>query len=69
MKKFRVEHVVLCEVRVWYQVDANNHSEALEIVSKVDCPTGSSIINGADYEIISDNEILYTKVNVDHGQV
>jgi hypothetical protein len=65
MSKFNVEQIVLCEVRVWYTVEANNHTQALEIVAKNDCPTDRSM-DGTDYEIISDTEILKTKVEVTH---
>jgi hypothetical protein len=61
MAKFKVNQIVICEVRVWYEVDALTHSDALDIVAKKRCPTSE---DGADYEIISDVEIKSTKVEV-----
>jgi hypothetical protein len=59
MKKFRVEQVIQCEVRVWYTVETLSHDSALKKVAEVDCPTCA---DGADYEIISDGAVIYTKV-------
>lgn len=67
MAKFSVEQIVLCEVKVWYKVEALDHTEALAIVAKNDCPTDRSI-SGTDYEIISDNEILKTNVEECHNE-
>jgi len=59
MAKFKVNQIVMCEVRVWYVVDAPTHSEALALVASRRCPTSE---DGADYEITSDTAITYTKV-------
>jgi hypothetical protein len=64
MAKFKVNQIVMCEVRVWYVVDAPTHSEALDMVAKKRCPTSEA---GADYEITSDTAITYTKVEADDG--
>ena len=59
MPKFRVNQTVICEVNVWYMVDAPTHSDALAIVASKKCPTSE---DGVDYEITSDTAIIYTKV-------
>ena len=60
MTKYKVEQLVMCEVRVWYTVEAPNHSDAVLAVAKNNCPTCAE---GRDFEIISDNEIKYTLIN------
>lgn len=62
MKKYKVEQVVQCDVRVWYTVEALSHDQALRKIAEIDCPTSGSVMDGTDYEIISDNAIIYTKV-------
>lgn len=62
MKKFKVQQVVLCEVSVWFTVQAESHTEALELVAQEGAPTSRSIMDGADYEITSDNNILKTLI-------
>jgi hypothetical protein len=59
MKKYRVEQLVLCEVRVWNVVEAPTHEQALQIVAGFEAPTS---VDGKDYEINSDVSILSTKV-------
>lgn len=59
MAKFKVNQIVMCEVRAWYVVDAPTHSEALALVASKRSPTSES---GVDYEITSDTAITYTKV-------
>ena len=63
MAQFSVEQVVLCEVRVWYRIEDNNHTDALAIVAQDKCPTSMGLEKEfRDYEIISDREITYTQV-------
>jgi hypothetical protein len=63
MAKFSVEQVVLCEVRVWYQLEANSDTHALKIVSEDECPTSNDTGKPfRDYEIISDGKMSYTKI-------
>jgi hypothetical protein len=59
MAKYRVSQLVMCEVKVWYEVDAIDHASALAEVAKNDTPT---CVDGRDFEIISDKEITFTKV-------
>ena len=60
MALFNVAQTVLCEVNVWYTVEAKNETEAAELVAKIDCPTCA---DGRDFEIISDNQILITNIS------
>lgn len=62
MSKFKVNQIVLCEVRVTYSVTAETHQDALRIASKNDSPTSGGLLNGYDYEIISDLSIIKTEV-------
>lgn len=55
MAKYRVEHVVICEVNVWRVIEADNYTEAMGKVSSIQTITSTS--EGADYEIITDMEI------------
>ena len=57
MAKYEVRQMVMCEVSVWYVVEADSHTEALLEVSKINCPTCAE---GRDYEINSDCNILST---------
>jgi hypothetical protein len=59
MAKYDVSQMVMCEVSVWYVVEADSHTEALLEVSKINCPTCA---NGRDFEINSDCNILSTSV-------
>jgi hypothetical protein len=60
MALFNVAQTVLCEVNVWYSVEAKNETEAAAKVAMIDCPTCA---DGRDFEIVSDNEILLTNIN------
>ena len=59
MAKYDVRQKVMCEVSVWYTVEANSHNEAILIVSSIHTPTS---VSNADFEIISDCNILSTSV-------
>ena len=60
MKRFKVEQVVLCEVRVWGYVDAENMPDAAAKFLETD--TGD---NTYDHEIISDIKTLSMEIEVD----
>jgi hypothetical protein len=60
MALFNVAQTVLCEVNVWYTVEAENETEAAAKVALINCPT---CVYGRDFEIIGDNEILSTDIN------
>jgi hypothetical protein len=53
-KKYRVRHVVLCEVAAWRTIYADNMDEAMRKVAAIETITAT--LEGADYEIISDLE-------------
>jgi hypothetical protein len=57
--RWDVEQVVRCDVRVWYTVEAESFTQALVKVANVDCPTCA---DGRDFEVISDNSVVSTKV-------
>lgn len=59
MAKFRVSQTVMCEVKVWYMVNAIDHTSALEEVAGNASPTA---VSGSDYEIVSDKAIALTIV-------
>lgn len=61
MSKFKVVQEVQCVVRVWYELECDNLEKALYIIGENYSPTDRSI-DGTDYEIISDDKILSTKV-------
>lgn len=53
-KKYKVRHVVLCEVAAWRTIYADNMDDAIEKVAKIETITATS--DGGDYEIMSDLE-------------
>jgi hypothetical protein len=53
-KKYRVRHVVVCEVAAWRTIYADNMDDAMEKVAKIETITATS--DGGDYEILSDLE-------------
>jgi hypothetical protein len=62
MARWRVSQIVKCDVHVWHEVEAESFVQALIKVNTnehKDCPT---CIDGADWEIFSDNEIVSTEV-------
>ena len=65
MAKFSVSQTVMCEVKVWYMVDAIDHASALAEVAGNASPT---TVSGSDYEIVSDHAIAYTMLEeIRHG--
>lgn len=62
MAKFFVNQRVLCEVSVTYHIEADSHEKALLKISDIKSPTSIGIMDGMDYEIIDDVEILKTTV-------
>jgi hypothetical protein len=59
MAKFRVNQLVQCTVNVWYVIEAESEAEAKSIVNFIDAPTCA---NWRDYEIVSDDKVLLTKI-------
>ena len=59
MVKFRVNQLVQCTVNVWYVIEAESETEAKSIVNFIDTPTCA---NWCDYEIVSDDKVLLTKI-------
>lgn len=59
-KKYKVRHVVLCEVAAWRTIYADNMDDAMEKVAKIETITATS--DGGDYEIMSDLETKSIKV-------
>lgn len=55
MKTYKVEHIVLCEVRTWRTIEAANSQELLTKVAAIETLTDG---NSCDYEIISDRESI-----------
>jgi hypothetical protein len=63
MKKFKVKHLVLCEVSVWRTIQAESFEDAMAQVYKIDTVTSTS--TGADYEIVHDVEIKALSIKED----
>lgn len=59
MAKYQVRQIVQCDVNVWYTIEAKNKQEAEAIIKAIDTPT---CIDGSDYEIVNDGEVLLTKI-------
>jgi hypothetical protein len=55
MAIFKVKHLVLCEVRVWRTIEADNFDAALLKVAAIEYVTDTS--TGADHEVINDIKI------------
>ena len=59
MAKYNVKQSVMCLVNVTYVIDAESMVDAILQVSILDCPT---CVDGRDFEIIEDCNILSTKI-------
>ena len=55
MKKYRVKHLILCEVSTWRVIEAKNYSEALAKVAEIETVTSTG---ECDYEIVGDRDVL-----------
>jgi hypothetical protein len=55
MKKYKVEHIVLCEVRTYRIIEAENMNHLLGKVAAIETLTDGS---NCDYEIISDRDAI-----------
>ena len=53
-KKYKVRHVMICEVAAWRTIFADNMDDAMQKVAKIESITSTS--DGGDYEIMSDLE-------------
>jgi hypothetical protein len=54
MKRYKVQQIILSEVRVWGYVEADNLHDALNTFTEA----GTANFTGFDHEIINDKEIL-----------
>lgn len=59
-RKYRVRHVMVCEVAAWRTIYADNMDDAMQKVAKIETITSTS--DGGDYEIMSDIETRSIKV-------
>lgn len=59
MPRYRVDQMVECTVHVWYEIEADNDTAAVEQVAANDVPT---CVDGRDFEINSDDRIVSTTV-------
>ena len=63
MARYKVVQEVQCVVRVWYELERDTMEEVLDVGAWNTTPTDRSM-DGADYEIISDDKITLTKVEM-----
>ena len=61
MARYKVEQKVLCEVKVWYEIECSTMENALDMVALNTSPTDRTM-DGTDYEIQSDNKIIKTMI-------
>lgn len=54
MKRYKVQQIILSEVRVWGYVEADNMHDAIDKATEA----GTANFTGFDYEIINDRETL-----------
>jgi hypothetical protein len=54
MKRYKVQQIILSEVRVWGYVEADNLHDALNAFTEA----GTANFTGFDHEIIADKETL-----------
>ena len=66
MNTYRVDHTVLCEVHVWRIIEAENYSDALAQVAALETITATQ--DGADYEIISDKQVISLELSYSDSQ-
>lgn len=59
-RRYRIRHVVVCEVAAWRTIFADNMDDAMQKMAKIE--TITSTFDGGDYEIISDIETRSIKV-------
>lgn len=60
MKQYMVNHTVICEVRTWRAIEAENYADALAKVAAIECLTDTS--TGADHEVINDLEVKQVSI-------
>jgi hypothetical protein len=58
MKRYKVQQRILCEVRVWGYVEADNMHDAIDRAMEA----GTSNFEGFDHEIVTDRETLSMSV-------
>ena len=54
MKRYKVQQIILSEVRVWGHIEADNLHDALNAFTEA----GTANFTGFDHEIIADKETL-----------
>lgn len=60
MKKYRVTHVVVCEVATYRTILAENFDDAMQKVAAIQTLTATG--DGGDYEIMSDIETKQMRI-------
>ena len=63
MKKYRVEHLMICEVSVWRTIEAKTFEDALEKIKSI--TTVTSTDTGADYEIVYDMDVKSMRIKLE----
>lgn len=63
MNRYKVQQVVLCEVRVWGYVDADSVQDAITKTLAIGTNSGE----GFDYEITADREALSVSAKIDNN--
>lgn len=62
MKKFKVRHVVMCEVHAYRVVEAESMSDALGKLSLIETVTATGGDMPCDYEIVGDHDVMSVSV-------
>jgi hypothetical protein len=60
MKRYKVTHIVLCEVATYRTILAENFDEAMKKVAAIETLTSTG--DGGDYEIMSDLETKQMRI-------
>ena len=60
MKRYKVTHVVMCEVATYRTILAENFDDAMQKVAAIE--TLTSTFDGGDYEIMSDLETKQMRI-------
>jgi hypothetical protein len=62
MKKYKVTHIVLCEVATYRVIEAENEQDLLDKISKIETYTCSDDNYACDTEICADREVIQTHI-------
>jgi len=60
MKKYKVVHIVFCEVATYRTIVAENFDEAMKKVAAIETLTSTG--DGGDYEILADIETKQVRI-------